>query len=349
MNIAIHISSSFHHHPIALNSYFACRLAEERSEDHFHFIYDNKKDVIEKTPANVTNHILGPVIKNRWLLWCWVNFRLKRKLQQAEVRLLISSGWIPSSDKKILELVLDWNPSLLKKKFKFIKNRFSYSHKNRIQVGRNIVSGKMKSSSCLIPAASNNNQKVEEAAKINFREKHTDGFDYYLYISSTEDQKDVRVSVLKAFTRLKKWQQSSMKLMIMEENGHYPDFPELEQYKYREEVLLMSSEDPEKRRLMMASAFAGISLHCASLFDPAIELMELSVPVIMADTSENKSLFGDAVLYTALQDTDIARSMIEAYKNETARDRLIRRGLQLSGEISWEHLTSRIGETIDRL
>lgn len=348
MNIAIHISSSFHTPPFSINRFFALRLAASRPEDQFYFIYDKSEDIMPDVPVNVINHVLRPAPNNRMMLGFWGNFLLRKYLKKNDVQLFVGAGNKIFTDEHMKEIVLVWNKDLLKHSFRFSANS-PFLKKALLIPGRNSGISNFEKVVFTLPGSFETDKEIDEEMKVSFRQNNCEGFEFFLYLISEKDGKQLQISLLKAFSRFKKWQRSGMKLVILEETGKTPIIPELSSYKYREDVLLISHSDEEKKRTILASAFTGISLHSGLLSDPAIEMIRLGVPVITLDSEENKAVFKEAATYTNGEEADMAKILIESYKNEWFREEQILKGKTLTKKANWEDFTSRLNETINSI
>ena len=91
-------------------------------------------------------------------------------------------------------------------------------------------------------AAPENFRKFEWHEKIMIKAMQADNNDYFLSILNDDDE-DNFTFLLHAFSKFKKWQQSSMKLLLLPKYEAFDKkiFEKLKTYKYREDVRLLEN------------------------------------------------------------------------------------------------------------
>lgn len=156
------------------------------------------------------------------------------------------------------------------------------------------------------------------------KDKYAEGKDYFVSIISGE--KHEFINLLKAFTIFKKWQQSSMQLIIIHNENPHQDFPKLETYKHKSDVHLLPLAEEEKMRVL-ASAYANVhAVTLEAVPSTVINAIFCETPIITSDLPAIKELAGDAGLYINPSNVDdISRNMITIYKDESLRKRQVER------------------------
>lgn len=92
--------------------------------------------------------------------------------------------------------------------------------------------------------------------------------------------------------------------------------------------------------MVYPSYFEGFGL-------PIIEAMQSEVPVITSDTSSMPETGGDAALYAGPSDPDaIAKQMLNLYRDESLRARLITAGKEQAARFSWDAAAAQLWEVI---
>ncbi|MDH7463855.1 glycosyltransferase [Chitinophagaceae bacterium 26-R-25] len=165
--------------------------------------------------------------------------------------------------------------------------------------------------------------------KQQVKDKYAVGKDYFVSIISGE--KHEFVNLLKAFTIFKKWQQSSMQLIIIHGENAHQDFSKLDTYKHKSDVHLLQLSEEEKLQVL-ASAYACMhAVTYESLPFAVINAIFCETPIITSDLPPIKELAGDAALYTSATNVeDISRNMINIYKDETLRKKQVEKMRELA-------------------
>ena len=145
--------------------------------------------------------------------------------------------------------------------------------------------------------------------------EYTNGDDYFLFPINKSSVKYV-TTVLKAFSILKKWQKTSLKLLLLlyeiEEDNLVPDF---KNYKYKTDVFFVK-ETRENKVPITASAFGSIYLSDYKNVNNVFIAMQNCVPLIVLDNEINNSILDKAALYTQSNEAAIAEKMQALYKDE---------------------------------
>jgi hypothetical protein len=143
---------------------------------------------------------------------------------------------------------------------------------------------------------SNNNPAITPNEVEATKEKYTDGLDYYLFPVNTSSQIYL-LTLLKSFSQLKKWQKTSLKI-----------------------ILLFKNDKNEK--LLTAAAFSFIFFGDYTCRPDVYNAFYYNVPVIAADTVTNNALFNSAVTYAAVTVEGLAMQLQLIYKNEIYKNQL---------------------------
>ncbi len=284
---------------------------------------------IADLPANCVQVIITPQPKNKLLLYYWYNYKLPKLLATNKVDSFIGNNGLPVSVLNTKAFLFLNNTQFLKENNFFFKKQF-----------RNAVSAAEKIFVTDEFIAVTLNNKFENAAaktetlhfKLNlgkaeftfseketFKEAYTEGFDYYLFPVNAASAQHLLV-VLKAFSQLKKWQKTAIKLLLLFENEIDKNLlPDFKNYKYRNEVTLLK-QTPENDEIAIAAAFAFIFLADYYKFDSVHTAFYYNVPVMAAKTTTNELFFTTAVAYTAITVADLALQLQLIYKNETYKN-----------------------------
>jgi hypothetical protein len=152
--------------------------------------------------------------------------------------------------------------------------------------------------------------------------EYTNGYDYFLFFVNTFSKENI-ITVLKAFSIVKKWQKTSMKLLLLLDNVEELDLvPDFKNYKHKTDVEFVTST-ADNFAPLTASAFACLHFANYNFIQNAFVALQNNVPVITNDTALHKSIFKNAVLYTSITDKNIAENMQQLYKDEQLKKELL--------------------------
>lgn len=175
------------------------------------------------------------------------------------------------------------------------------------------------------------------------KNRYSEGREYFIYTGDVHS--DQLVPLLKAFSLFKKRQQSGIRLLLTEEpQPGSTGF--LENYKYREDILIPGHTDSRSRARLIAAAYA--------LVDPAPEpgsgMMALEaacsgIPAIAA--APQPFLPEGAYLAADMREpADLAANLMRIYKDESLRKEIIEKagtaGLSVFSETTARDLWSRL-------
>jgi glycosyltransferase involved in cell wall biosynthesis len=175
----------------------------------------------------------------------------------------------------------------------------------------------------------------EEKEKI--KTQYTSGAEYF-YFDGISATLDMIKKTLQAFSLFKKWQKSSMKMMISTDLKKQKGFLEmLKNYKYREDVVYVNPAELDNIELIRTSSYAAVFFpEKISLESRMMHCFAGQTPVILPDNEFYRSSFGSAVLYSKDSVEAIAENLILLYKDESVRNNLIAGASELSAGLSWQ-------------
>ncbi len=157
------------------------------------------------------------------------------------------------------------------------------------------------------------------------KKKYTGGKEYF--ICCINDLKKFElIHLLKAFSIFKKWQQSSMQLVILhnEKAGAEGPFSKIETYKYKNDIVTANVEEREKLSLIAAAYSCLHPVIFENIPYTIINAAHCNVPVIATELPVIKEFAENAALYIPPKNTDIlAQQMILLYKDEALKRRYV--------------------------
>jgi hypothetical protein len=156
-------------------------------------------------------------------------------------------------------------------------------------------------------------QLPAQAPDAEFKKQLINDSAYFLYDSKGGAEQQ-HVLVLKAYSQFKKWQKSSMKLVVIS-NLAIPEklVPNFENYRHKADVFFVESS---QQASAIAEAYAAISFNKYSKNGFAMQCLQHNVPCIIADNEINRSVFGNAVLFSLLDQQELSKQIQLLYTNE---------------------------------
>lgn len=167
---------------------------------------------------------------------------------------------------------------------------------------------------------------------IKFKGNVTSGREYFICADEYWTKENL-VTLLKAFSRFKKMQQTSWKLLLTQrglnpEPGNAAVFETLKTYKYRDEVILFAEGDETPYAHALGGAYCAISMQTNNAFPSAVlEAVECGCPVLVPDGFNNPTLPG-LPAFLGGDDESLGIKLMELYKNEALRAQYAKNLLQ---------------------
>ncbi len=188
---------------------------------------------------------------------------------------------------------------------------------------------------------------MERPAKESLKEQKTQGKDFF-YFDYTPCQKEILLIVLKAFSIFKKWQQSSVQLLISANQSQLSYAEQLcANYLHKSDLVFMDSSN-ESMTDLMGAAYAYIGMSEKEMVDRhLLRALSYSLPLLLSGSEHLKSYFGEAVLYSEKKEKDLARLMILVYKDEMVRNQLVRQCESFKTIDTWEQAAQQLWKMIN--
>ena len=279
--------------------------------------------VIKDLPNGFVQINITPKIKNKLLLFYWYKYKLPKLFIKYNITSFISNAGILAIDVSINQHLFIENLDLFLPQKRFFKNNYmdAVINAKAIFVTDALIWNEFKKISATDQLQQIHFNRNESASSFSFeeletvKEKYTIGFDYYLFSVNTTSTPHI-VTVLKAFSQLKKLQKTSLKLMLLfEREIDEKLLPDFKNYKYKNEIVLVK-ETIENCFLLKAASFAYVFLGDYSCKQNVYDSMQYNIPVIAADTNDNRLLFEHSVAYSSLTVEALAQQLQNMYKDE---------------------------------
>lgn len=364
MTIAVHINLSGDKNYPNFNYRCFTIIAALYPEHNFVFIFDSPFNPSIFSQKNIKPVLLVPKIKNRLLGHYWYNFKLPGLLKKYNVDLFVSNGLNCSIRSAVKQIIIVPDLSFLQKGNNFSVNDTRYLHKffkkfvstaaclavcndqTRV-ILPDLFEGKVKNIHTIGYPVNELAKVFNDNEKNDTRSSYTDGKEYFLYYVNDHSLKNTTL-LLKAFSAFKKRQLSNMQLVLFfSANVKENPVKDFSLYKYRNEVKEIYRGHDDLLAQIISASYAAIYLPSIENMD-GIGLVTLknNIPLITSKNDFNKSLYRDAVLYTSLDDKNIAENMMMLYKDEHMRYDLINKGNQLTTTLSWENTASNLWKAV---
>lgn len=361
MRIAVNISGSKED---GLLMELLQRFAASNPEHSMLLISDREIKGPNIVASNMALELVSPIIKSNVGLKYWYDVKLTATAKKFKAEVLINLGSFCSLTSKLPQvLVMDnldvaHHPKAHSKSrqlfHKLYQKKFFAKAKKVVALNEwikqelinqfNIAAEKL----VVVPTVAS-----EHFLPINFEQRESikdgfaDGREYFLFVND-EKQQERMMNVLKAFSLFKKWQQSSMKLLVV---GKVDDgtTEKLKTYRHRDDVELLGNVSQEKQANLTAASYAfldvsshkGFSHHIAAAF-------QSGVPVIAGNEAEMTEIITGTALHadpTSVE--EIANQLKLVYRDEKLRSQLIEKGLLLATQFSWNNSVKVLKEAIE--
>lgn len=277
---------------------------------------------------------VNPKPASKVLLYFWYNYKLPKLFIKYAVNTFISNTGMLAADVLINQFLFIEHKTLGEERNIFFKKRLnnSVTIAQTVFVTDNVIGDTISKQ---LSAHKSNIQQLNFSLQENnilftlsdveaVREKYCKGFDYYLFRIDDASKAHV-VTVLKSFSQLKKWQKTSLKMILLFENDIDEKLlPDFKNYKYRNEIILIK-ETNANQSLLTAAAFCYIFFGNYNRVGDVYKALQYNVPVIAADTEINNLLFKLTVAYAAVSVDILARQLQLIYKDEVYRKQLLQK------------------------
>ena len=161
------------------------------------------------------------------------------------------------------------------------------------------------------------------SAIMAFKTAFTEGTEFFICNEAYWTKEKLRL-ILKAFSRFKKMQQTSWKLLITQrgedpQTPFGPVFEALKNYRYKDDVVLFRSTGNEQYAQALSAAYMAISLQDGEGYPAAMmEALCCGPPVIVPQRLQNSAGFS-LPAYSENDEESLGKKMMEQYKNEGLR------------------------------
>lgn len=351
MNIAVQINSNLSDQDIARDINY--RLFNPASSiqhplSSLTFLSDKKNDSCFLNDVNTKHIVLSPIISNSITAKIWYQFSLNSFLKKNKIDAFVSNSHYCNLKHHSRQIIHISNDDFVRK-----SNRHQYiKAAYRIIVSNEYIKQllvekfpEIESKIISIPLLPN-----EKISSLNFTQKEevkavlSDGKEYFLLMAEDIEEHKIIIN-LKAFSFFKKWQQSSMNLLIVADDKKIISLSQqLETYKYKADVKLISAD---KKDVACAAAYGCIFISEKQQTDYKMnDCMQMQIPMIVHDSEYNKAEFHDSVLYAKTDEKQLSQKMILLYKDEALKNEITNAAYQKIMQTDLKDFTTRFLSSI---
>ena len=335
------------------------RVTAENTTDDFIFFFDRPVQPDISFDKNVSFVFTGPVTSNPLLLKLWYDIKIPALLKKYGVDVFVAGPGICSLRTRVPQcMILDdlsyLHFEVLKKSTSFFLRRYI---KKFIHTAGSIITVSSYLRNEINRLSDGNDKKVMvihgagSSIKLTtskeveaIREKYTSGKNYFLFTGEIDQRKNM-VNLLKAFSIFKRRQKSDWKLVLAGNiSTRFKSFySSVSTYKYRDEVIILAGTGVEEISKLISAAYAFVYPAVAEGWSAAIyDAMRSGVPVITSQDSAMAEIGKDAALLVdPANHQDIAEKMMNLYKDESLRNKLVEKSRDLASELTWEEAANK--------
>ena len=312
------------------------------------FLSDKKNESCLLNDANTKHFTLSPTITNSITAKIWYEFSLNSFLKKNKIDVFVSLSHYCNLKHHSRQIIHISNDDFIRK-----SSRHQY-----IKAAYRIIVSNEYIKQLLIEKFPEAQLKIisipllphEQIQSLNFTQKEevksvlSEGKDYYLLMAQGMEEHKI-ITTLKAFSFFKKWQQSSMNLLIVADDKNINSLSkQLETYKYKADVKLISTD---KKDVACAAAYGCIFISQKQQPDYKMnDCMQMQIPMIVHDSAYFKTEFQDTVLYTKTDEKELSQKMILLYKDESLRNEIANAAYQKIMQTDFKDFTTRFLHSI---
>jgi glycosyltransferase involved in cell wall biosynthesis len=173
-------------------------------------------------------------------------------------------------------------------------------------------------------------EKTDELSYIEKESKkktYTNDCEFFFFDANGSSPETIK-EILRGFSVFKKWQKSSMKMLILngdtQEDGLHSM---LSNYKYKEDVVCLNTANADLQRKIIGSAYAAIVLPDEQKIYWTMQTgISIGTVLILPNHDYFRSNFSDFALYAEKTPKSVAEKLMQLYKDEALKNELSMNG-----------------------
>lgn len=342
------------------------RIVVAHPEHTFYFFFDRKFDPKFVFAENVKPVILNPPARHPILFKIWFNYSVTKALKKYACEAFISPDGYVSLKTTVRQLAVihdlnfEHNPEDLPKiALKYLKKNFPLFAKKATQIctvshysKKDIVS-LYKINPDKIKVTYNGANRIfqvqEAVTQEKTKAKYANNNEYILFVGALSPRKNIG-RLIQTFSRLKKEQKISQKLLIVGESLWKDSKINLPK-SLQGEIYFTGHLSQEELAKVMGSAFLFAFIPYFEGFGiPLLEAMQSGVPCLSGNLTSLPEVGGEAVQYcNPLDEEDIYKKLFELIENEGLRKTLREKGLKQAEAFSWDKTARDLWEGFEKM
>ena len=169
-----------------------------------------------------------------------------------------------------------------------------------------------------------------------YKADFTSGSDYLLFFAD-EIKKDELLVFLKAFSLFKKWNRTSMKLiLVVEEKSRAMAESLIKNYLYKDQILFVDSIQMERNPAILSAAYAAVFYEesTASL-KKMLKALQLHVPLLLPAKPASESSFSECATFYTNNSEMLSEKLTLLYKDENHKNTIAENGALMTEDCLW--------------
>jgi len=205
----------------------------------------------------------------------------------------------------------------------------------------------------VLPFSGNKDYKVWEwHDKVLTKSEFTSGKEYFICILDDKDE-DLWLTLLKAFSKFKKWQQSTMQLILVPKHDIVPlnIVVKLGNYKYRDDVQTLEGLTEKEKANLFGCAYTVIHIPQTDAdLQPVADALQCGVPVITTATSASLAEYGNntGISVASAEAELLGDAIITMFKNEELKTQMADNAKNQAEEIKRDDLAKTFWELVEK-
>ena len=180
------------------------------------------------------------------------------------------------------------------------------------------------------------------------KEKFSNNKEYFLYNIDPSCNKDEIITIIKAFSHFKKWQKSNMQFVLLIQHENEEKVKKLiESFKFKDDVTIICENNNTIFFELLSSAYGCIIKNKSiALTEKMIVSIQMNIPIILDENEFYKSSFGEACIYSEMNELKLSQKLILLYKDEEYREEVIAQTKIFTNKLNWDNVTNQIWSLI---